>query len=621
MRWLSGPGPAQVAEALRAVAPELSRLPLVIAAAASSDDPVWQASSGALGDDYFVKFAWSEPAARRLLHQIRVLGALAREPAVPFLPEVVASGTDPVLLVTRRVPGSSLFDVADSVDLDDAGRQIARFLAALHGEQARRRVEAVTGVVPAWYPLVTTSALRERFGRWVTPEQQRQVSGWCDWADGVLAEPRPPVLVHGDLHGDNQIWRGGDLKAVLDFENAGLAEPEYELRAFPGPGVGPALELLTAIVRHYDRMAGRRLSLERIMAWHLRQALGDALWRSEAGIPLADGRTPGDWVADLAGRLRHLTAIGRLPFRRGYGSRVTDGQLLNQYLAVIGEDRFDSGNGEAELARGQFHDVVLLGEVAYRFPRDEDSRRRLRARAELLTALGDGRLPVAVPSLLSAAALDEPLGQCHVALRRLPGQPLDDPLIADSPAADDVVSSLAALLDRLNELGADEAVTRALPVAEPARWEQFAEHVSAVLFPLMSAAGRGRAEAELKQVRAFDPVGDAVVHGDLGGGNLLWAATDSGPRLTGILDWDEAQIGSQADDLASIAVTIGWPLAVRIDAKRHGGDTPTVPAARAIAATFALQQALPAALSGDAASLADGLAVYASPADARVSTQ
>jgi aminoglycoside phosphotransferase (APT) family kinase protein len=189
---------------------------------------------------------------------------------------------------------------------DYAGRQIARFLAALHGAETRRRLEAVTGSVPAWYPLVTTRALRERFGRWVTPEQQRKVVRWCDWADEVLAEPRPRVLVHGDLHGDNQVWYGGELKAVIDFENAGAGEPEYDLRAFPGPGMGPGLELLTAIIRQYERMAGREVSVERLMAWHLRQTLGDALWRSEAGLPLPDRRTAGEWVADIAARFRFL---------------------------------------------------------------------------------------------------------------------------------------------------------------------------------------------------------------------------------------------------------------------------------------------------------------------------
>jgi aminoglycoside phosphotransferase (APT) family kinase protein len=223
MKWLSGASPPAVAEALRAVVPELSGLPVDIPDPAGQDDPVWHSSSAALGGEFFVKFAWSEPAARRVLHQIRVLEALTREPAVPYLPEVVASGTDPLTMVTRRVRGASLFRVADTVSLDHAGMQIARFLAVLHGEDARRRVEAMTGAVPAWYPLVTASALRERFGRWVTPGQQREVVRWCDWADEALAEPGPEVLVHGDLHGDNQVGCGGALMAVLDFENAALA--------------------------------------------------------------------------------------------------------------------------------------------------------------------------------------------------------------------------------------------------------------------------------------------------------------------------------------------------------------------------------------------------------------
>jgi hypothetical protein len=43
------------------------------------------------------------------------------------------------------------------------------------------------------------------------------------------------------------------------------------------------------------------------MAWHLRTALADALWRSEAGVPLPDHRTPAAWVDDLAHRFAALS--------------------------------------------------------------------------------------------------------------------------------------------------------------------------------------------------------------------------------------------------------------------------------------------------------------------------
>jgi aminoglycoside phosphotransferase (APT) family kinase protein len=178
----------------------------------------------------------------------------------------------------------------------------------------RERAETVLGpLTGAEIPPATTGVLREWFGTRVRPEQRRLVTRWCDWADAVLASAAPDttaVLVHGDLHGDNQVWDRNELRLVVDFETVGAAEPEYDLRTFPGPGMGPGVQLLTATMRHYERLSGRALSLERVMAWHMRTALGDVVWRTEAGIPLADHRTPPDWIDHLAARF-HALGMGR----------------------------------------------------------------------------------------------------------------------------------------------------------------------------------------------------------------------------------------------------------------------------------------------------------------------
>jgi hypothetical protein len=67
---------------------------------------------------------------------------------------------------------------------------------------------------------------------------------------------------------------------------------------------------LTATVKQYEVLTGRRLSLERIMALHVCTTLGYALWRSEAGLalllPRAGGGTLADYVDELAGRLALL---------------------------------------------------------------------------------------------------------------------------------------------------------------------------------------------------------------------------------------------------------------------------------------------------------------------------
>jgi aminoglycoside phosphotransferase (APT) family kinase protein len=277
-------------------------------------------------------------------------------------------------------------------------------------------------------------------------------------------------------------------------------------------------------------------------------------------------------------------------------------ERLAGYLAVLGL----SGSGEeARLVSGQFHDVVLLGEVAYRFPRDERSRRALPAAVALLTALSQTGLPVPVP--LATEHVHDPLGQCRVSLTRLEGQPLGQVSGASAELA--VVTDLAALLDKLAGLGSDPAIKGVAPEIPADYWTGFAGQVRNVLYPLMSGQGRERAEAELAAVAGLAPVGCALVHADLGGANLLWTTTAGLPRLAGVLDWDGCGLGDQASDLASIAVTVGWPLAERIDS-RLGGTRPMLADAKVIAATFALQQALPAALSGDQASLDDGLSQY-----------
>jgi aminoglycoside phosphotransferase (APT) family kinase protein len=305
VRWLSDCSPAAIDRALRAVAPELAGSPIVVPSLVGRDDPQWWSSTAVVGNRLVAKFAWSRPAALRIAHEIRVLAALRRcEAEVPFLPEMVASSTDPLVLVTWLVPGRTLFEVVDSIDRDSAGGQLARFLAALHQPSVLTRVVAEIGDLPgaehgSQHP-VTTEVLRERFGRWIRPDQLQTVLRWCDWADAVLEHPGPAVLVHADLHGDNQVWDDDELRLVVDFETVAVAEPEYDLRGLPG--TGPGVELLAATMRHYEHLTGRALAVERVMAWHLRTALGDALWRCEAAVPLPDHRTPGDWCDDLSER-------------------------------------------------------------------------------------------------------------------------------------------------------------------------------------------------------------------------------------------------------------------------------------------------------------------------------
>ena len=156
----------------------------------------------------------------------------------------------------------------------------------------------------------TTDELRLRFTPMIEARERTRVHRWCDWVAEQLAAPTEAVFVHGDFHPDNQLWDPRELRLLLvvDFETSGVAEPEYDFRVIPS--FGPGVDLLSSTVDEYVALTGRRLSLERIMALHVRTTLGDALWRSEAGLPLLlprpDGGTPDDYVDEPANRFALL---------------------------------------------------------------------------------------------------------------------------------------------------------------------------------------------------------------------------------------------------------------------------------------------------------------------------
>lgn len=121
MKWLAECSAAALREALRAVAPELSGYSITLPDLAGKGDPLWWSSCAVLGERFIAKFAWSRLAALCVTHEIGVLTALTRQPRVPSLPEVVASSR-PLLLITRLVPGTSLFEVVDSINRYRADR-------------------------------------------------------------------------------------------------------------------------------------------------------------------------------------------------------------------------------------------------------------------------------------------------------------------------------------------------------------------------------------------------------------------------------------------------------------------------------------------------------------------
>lgn len=141
----------------------------------------------------------------------------------------------------------------------------------------------------------------------ITRSQLSLVNQWCDWVDEILADPAGTSMLHGDFHGYNVGWDppSGALQLVADYESAGAGDPAFDFRYLPG--LADTVDLFLEITRGYEQLNGRKLNLQRVMAWHIRTVLGDALWRTEANAPLpGSGGTASSWVDELQVRMRDV---------------------------------------------------------------------------------------------------------------------------------------------------------------------------------------------------------------------------------------------------------------------------------------------------------------------------
>ncbi len=252
--------------------------------------------------------AWSERPAGRIVHEGRVLAALAEAGGGLAVPSVVATATDPALIVTALVPGEPLGrEGANEVSGERRGRlveSLAGFLALLHDPAtlAALRSHGISLEMPE--PQATTSEIRTRIGKFVRRTQRALVDQWCDWVDEILVAPSGTSMLHGDLHGYNIVWDppSGALRLVADFESAGAGDPAFDFRYLPG--LADTTDLFLEIGHGYEQLSGRAQYRERVMAWHIRTVLGDALWRTEAKVPLpGSGGTASSWVDELQIRM------------------------------------------------------------------------------------------------------------------------------------------------------------------------------------------------------------------------------------------------------------------------------------------------------------------------------
>jgi hypothetical protein len=180
LTWMSGSSISELRTALRRVLPGRDVEPIVVHPRLDQVDPRWHSGSAVVGGAFVAKYAWSPEAAARIYREGQILLAVGSASPQLCLPEVVAAGANPVLVVTRLVPGCPLtgpgIAALDRHALDRVAAELAAFLTGLHDLSVLNSVRHGMQTTPP-EPQADTTSLRQRFGRWVNTRRRDTVLG------------------------------------------------------------------------------------------------------------------------------------------------------------------------------------------------------------------------------------------------------------------------------------------------------------------------------------------------------------------------------------------------------------------------------------------------------------
>lgn len=174
-------------------------------------------------------------------------------------------GLDADFYVMQALPGevpSSFLGAATAKIPEGIILQMAEHMARLH----RMDLSEISGFLSGYEsPAVATDSIqscyRRQIGEWKDYYRQAGhlpapfVTYLLDWLDrNVPADPRRPVLVHGDLNIHNVLARDGQITGILDWECAMIGAPEQDL-AYVRPILSQHIEW-DRFVDHYRTSGG-----------------------------------------------------------------------------------------------------------------------------------------------------------------------------------------------------------------------------------------------------------------------------------------------------------------------------------------------------------------------------
>lgn len=210
--------------------PQWADLPITPLGEGNSDNVIFR-----LGNNLVVRLPRPHRARFQVLKEHRWLPVLA--PHLPLaIPEPVELG-EPSPIYDRhwsvyRWLDGQIAELNEPADPHEAARQLARFVSALQA------IDTSDGPLPGPQNFFRGGPLSVEDDHVRTAiaalDGVIDASGLLRVWETALAAPawdKPPVWIHGDLHGGNLLTVAGRLSAVIDFGGLGVGDPACDLMA------------------------------------------------------------------------------------------------------------------------------------------------------------------------------------------------------------------------------------------------------------------------------------------------------------------------------------------------------------------------------------------------------
>lgn len=187
--------------------------------------------------------------------------------------------------------------------------------------------------------------------------------------------------------------------------------------------------------------------------------------------------------------------------------------------------------------------------LAYKFPKHDLGIHKLKHEIKITGGIA-ASLSVQVPEY-TLVELDRPLGEAYCVYRLLPGEKLTPDIYRRNRKAMSV--QLLRVMDEIHRMVPKDSYDKGMD------YEAMYQEIQMLLFPYANDSQKREITFRFESyLRNADHTTDiCVVHGDLGGSNILCDRASG--NITGIIDWAEVAVDDPAVDYSALTCGMSIP--------------------------------------------------------------